>query len=732
MAFWSQYALLAGFSAVLPLAAHAQETGAPAETAPTAVTADERVILEADTVYELRDENSLVAEGNVQALYQGRTLRADRLVYNRTTEKVRANGNVIIIDTDGSQQFADEVEVGSNLTDGYAIGFSARLAQGATVAANSAIRNPDGINALDQVVYTSCEICEEDKTPTWTIRARRAVLDEQSQMISYRDAVVEVAGIPVFYLPYLAHPDPGSDRRSGLLIPNVGVSSKLGTFYKQPYYWAISESSDLTIAPLLSANVNPVINLDYRKRFYSGGLKIDASFTQEADFDGDGEKFGEEKFRGHVYANGAFAISPEWMWGFAVESQTDDLYDRRYDIDGQTDKRGLYSNQPRRLLSQLFAVGQGEDYYADVAILKSQGLRGLDDASRLPVVSPLLYAEKNWDLGKYGFANAKVSSAILTRDVGADSHRVSAGADWRDFNLLPGGFTFEPFAEVRGDFYALDESVSGKSDVTRAVGNAGAKFAYPMVRPGTTVDIMLEPAVMAAWGFSNVNDPAIPVEDSQLYEFDESSLFQANGYDNFDLYEGDGKVSAGLTARALWKNGTELSTTVGRRWRSRPDNTFDVASNLDGTSSDWVAATTLDLGRSLSLSSRVRLDDEDFALNRLDLRASASLRRFRAVGQYYKIDPRISPTGQPDEGIYVRGEVKVTDSYSVIFGQLRDIANDIDARQEIGIAYSDDCSRFELIYSRNELTDRTLGPSENFQFRFTLKSLGNFGSDEFD
>jgi len=731
LALWSQYALLAGFTAVLPLSAQAQEPIA-VETPPAAEAASERVVLEADKVYELAGENSIVAEGNVEALYQGRTLRADRIVYNRTTEKVRANGNVIIIDADGSQQFADEMEVGSNLSDGYAIGFSARLAEGATVTANAAIRQPNGVNSLDQVVYTSCEVCAEDQTPTWTIRARRAVLDQESQMISYRDAVVEVAGIPVFYLPYLAHPDPGSDRRSGFLIPDVGISSKLGTFYKQPYYWAISDSSDLTVAPLVSANINPLLNLEYRKRFFSGAIKIKSSFTQETDFDGDGERFGEEKFRGHIYANGAFAISPEWMWGFGAESQTDDLYDRRYDIDGQVDKRGLYSNQPRRLLSQLFAVGQGEDYYADVALLNFQGLRGQDDADRLPVVSPLLYAEKNFDLGSYGFANLNVSSAILSRDVGADSHRVSAGADWRDFNLLPGGLTVEPFAQVRGDFYALDEAVSGKSDVTRAVGNAGAKIAYPLYRPGKTVDLMLEPAVMAAWGFSNVNDPAIPVEDSQLFEFDESSLYEANGFGNFDLHEGDGKLSAGITARAIWKNGTELSTTVGKRWRSRTDEAFDVASNLDGTSSDWVAATTLDLGNSFQLSSRVRLDDENFALNRLDLRASASLNRFRAVGQYYKIDQRISPLGQPDEGIYVTGEVQVTDSYSVIFGQLRDIANDVDARQEIGLAYTDDCSRFELIYSRNELIDRTLGPSENFQFRFTLKSLGNFGSNEFD
>ncbi len=731
MAFWSQVALLAGFSAVLPLAAHAQDAAATPVSAP-AEAVDERVILEADKVYELSEENSLVAEGNVQALYQGRTLRADRLVYNRTTERVRASGNVVITDTDGSQQFSDEVDVGPSLSDGYAIGFSARLADGASVAANSAIRKEGGFNALDQVVYTSCEVCEKDRTPTWQIRARRAVLDQESQMISYRDAVVEVAGIPVFYLPYLAHPDPNSDRRSGFLIPNAGLSSKLGAFYKQPYYWAISDYSDLTVAPMVTENVNPVMNFEYRKRFYSGALKIDGSFTQEQDFNGDGEKFGEDKFRGHVFANGAFALRPGWLWGFAVEHQTDDLYDRRYDIDGQNDKRGLYSNQPRRLLSQLYMIGQGDDYYTDVSLLNFQGLRGEDDASRLPVVSPLLYAEKNFDLGNLGFANINLSSAVLTRDIGADSHRVSAGAEWRDFNLLPGGFTFEPFAELRGDYYALDEDVSGKSDVSRAVGNAGAKLAYPLIRTGEAVDLMIEPAVMAAWGFSNVNDLAIPVEDSLLYEFDESSLFEANGFGNYDLYEGDAKLSAGLTARAIWKNGVELSSTVGRRWRSREDPAFDVGSNLNGKSSDWVASAALDLGPALSLISRVRLDDEDLALNRLDVRVSTSLKRFRMVGQYYKIDERISPLGTPDEGVYMRGEVQLTDSYSLIFGQLRDITDDIDAKQEIGIAYSDDCARFELIYSRNELRDRTLGPSENIQFRFTLKSLGNFGSSDFD
>ena len=728
MAKWHHYAAAFGVAVSLPWYVVAQESA----EAVTPVEQDERVVLEADYVYEIRDENLLVAEGNVEALYQGRILRADKLTYNRNTDRVRANGNVVIIDADGREQFADEAEVDSKLANGYAIGFSARLEQGATVVANSAIRQENGINALDQVVYTACPVCEEDQTPTWSLRARRAVLDQESQMISYRDTVIEVAGFPVFYLPYLAHPDPTSDRRSGLLIPSGGNSSKLGWFYQQPYYWAISKSSDVIIAPMISQNVNPLLELDYRKQFYSGGIKVNTSFTNEADFDSDGVKFGEEKLRGHVYANGLFAISPEWRWGFGIEHQTDDLYDRRYDLDGQDKQRGIYSSQPRRLLTQLFVTGQGDNYYTDVALLKFQGLREFDDDGELPTATPIFYGEKYWDLGDLGFASLNASSAILSRDNGADSHRVSVGADWSDMNVLPGGFTFEQFAEFRTDYYALDEDVSGQDSVTRAVGNVGGKLAYPLIRPGENVDFILEPAVMGAWGLSNVNDPAIPNEDSLLYEFDESSLYNANGFGAFDLYEGDGKLSAGITGRAVWKDGPDISTTIGRRWRSRNDATFDAVSNLDGTSSDWLVATTADFGRMLRVDTRARFDDDGFNLNRIDAKLSTNYKRFRGVAQYYMIDERVSPLGRADEGIFMSGEVRVTKQYSVFFSQLRDIQANLNAQKQFGIAFEDECSRLELVYQRSELYDRTLGPEENIQIRFSLKTIGDFGSSEFD
>lgn len=729
MAKWLHYAAALGSVAAAPLIAAAQQADIVATSQSESA---QPVVLEADYVYENTNDNTIIAEGNVEALYEGRILRADRLIYDKATDKVRASGNVVIIDTDGSQQFADEVQVNSDLTDGYAIGFSARLTDGASVVSNAAIRQNTGINALEQVIYTACPVCEEDKTPTWSIRARRAVLDQETQMISYRDAVFELMGIPVFYFPYLAHPDPSSDRRSGLLIPSLGNSSKLGWFYQQPYYWAISDYSDLTISPMLSENVNPLLELDYRKQFYSGALRINTSFTNEQDFDSDGEKFGEEKFRGHVYANGRFAISPGWQWGFGIEHQSDDLYDRRYDIDGQNDRRGLYVSQPRRLLNQLFLVGQGDSYYTDVSLLKFQGLRENDDDGELPTATPIFYGERYWDLGKYGYAAVNASSAILSRDAGADSRRISVGADWSDLNILPGGFTFEPFAEVRADYYALDEDVSGEANASRMLGNTGVRVAYPLVRPGKTVDLMIEPKIMAAIGFSNINDPAIPNEDSLLYEADESVLFEANSFGAFDLYEGDSKLAAGITARALWKNGVDISTTVGRRWRSRPDASFNTASNLEGTSSDWITSVTADFGSMLRIDTRARFDEDAFELNRIDAKLTTSYKRLQAVAQYYKIDESISPSGNPDEGIFYRGSIRVTDQYSLIFGQLRDISENLNAQNQVGVAFEDECTRLELVYNRSELNDRTLGPEESIQIRFTLKSIGSFGSNEFD
>ncbi len=732
---WTSFLLLAAAIAHSGNALAQEETSeAPAE--------QPRVVLDADNLFVNEEENVVIAEGNVEAKYEGRILRADRLTYDRNTDKVRASGNVVILDLDGTERYADEIETDSNLSDGYAIGFSTRMPEGGLAVAESAVRTSEGFNALDKIVYTSCEVCDEDDTPTWALRARRAVLDQEAQMFSYRDAVLEVAGVPVFYLPYFAHPDPNSERRSGLLAPDFGTSSKFGLFYQQPYYWAISPSQDLTISPKVMATVNPLLELEYRKRFWSGSLQTNFSFTQEQDFDSDGEKFGENEWRGHIFADGRFNITENWNWGFAVEQVTDDLYTRRYDIEGENDERGLYAGQPRYLLNQLYAQGQGQTWYADGSLLTFETNRENDTDARLPRALPLMFAERLFDYGDYGTLAVSGSTAILERELGVDSYRASAGADWSTTQILPGGVVFNPFAESRFDYYQLDNVPSGASNVSRGVANVGTRLSYPLYRPGKYVDVIIEPEAMVAYGTPETNDADIPIEDSLFYELDETSLFEANSAAGFDTYEGGSKASLGASISARWKNGMSISALGGRRWRDSSDPAFDVGSNLDGTVSDWVAGFSADFGRTLKLETRVRLDDDDLALNRLDARVRTNFWRFRGQARYYSISGDITSSGFDDEGIELRTDFQLSDRFYFLYNLNRDISGRLDQRgdfngprdirQSIGVAYEDDCSRFEVAFERSEAVDRTLGPSDSVKFRFSLKTLGDFGSRDVD
>lgn len=732
---WTSFFLFAA-SVAYPGMASAQ--AAPIETA----AERPKVVLDADNIYVDREENTVTAEGNVEAKYEGRVLRADRLVYDRDTDRVRATGNIIIIDVDGSETYANEIETDSNLADGYAIGFSTRTAEGGVAVAESAVTTASGYRALEKIVYTSCEICDENDRPTWALRARRAVMDEESQMMSYRDAVMEIAGIPVFYLPYFAHPDPGSERRSGLLPPDFGTSSKLGVFYQQPYYWAISPYSDLTVSPKVMANVNPLVEARFRKRFWSGNVLINTSVTRESEFDSDGEKFGDTEWRGHIFAEGGFQIRPGWNWGFAVEEVSDDLYTRRYDIEGEYQDRGLYAGQPRYLLNQLYTQAQGQDWYFDSALLTFKTNRNNDTDDRLPRALPMGFAEKLYDYGSYGTLALSGSTAILERELGVDSYRASGGLDWDANRVLPGGVLLNPFAEARYDYYQLENTLSGVDEVSRGVATIGSRISYPLYRPGETVDILIEPEAMVAYGTSEANDPDIPIEDSLFYELDETSLFEANAASGFDTYEGGSKASLGASISARWKNGMTISALGGRRWRDMTDPVFDVSSNLDGTVSDWVAGVSADFGRTLQVDTRVRLDDDDLALNRIDARIRTNFWRLRGNARYYSISGDVTSSGFDDEGVELSGDLRVTDNYYFVYALSRDLSGRVDTngiltdprdiRQTVGVAYEDDCSRFEVSFQRSEAVDRTLGPTDSVLFRFSLKTLGGLGSSDVD
>ncbi len=718
-------------------ASFAQQASAPAAMDPMTSdpsTADDVFLSATDLVID-EEKSIYTAQGNVEVRVDGRVLRADRVIYDLNNQNLRAQGNVQISDSTGTVQFADEIEMDDEFRNGFATRFSSRMPNNTLVTAASAVRVDGVSNTLQQVIYTGCPICtdENGKTPTWALRARQAEQNSNTQMITYQDAVLEIAGVPVLYVPYFAHPDPNSKRRSGLLVPDAGYSSRLGAFYEQPYYWAISPSQDLTVSPLLMTDINPLLKLNYRKRFFSGELELDGSFTYGKDFDSDGEKLGEDRWRSHLYGSGLFDITEHWKWGFGVETQTDDLYDSRYDINNEDELRGLYSSQRRQLLSQLYVTGQDTDYYVESGLLSFQGLREFDNDGQIPKVAPTLFAEKVFDFGRNGQVSANLSTAALFReeaqtlpngDIVKDTARATTSVQWENQYIMGLGVVFEPFAFGRGDVYRIDNGTDDAVTPSRLLGLAGGTARWPFIRRGEKVDIIVEPIVMAAYGSDKANDMEIPNEDSLVFEVDDGNIFRPNPNSGFDLWQGGARAAAGLSVSARWGRDMELAGMIGRRWQEQADPQFTPLSNLSGSKSDYVATVKAEFGKPLRLDARVRFDD-DFEFNRIDTGLRTEAWRFNGSARYFQVAS--NSAGQADEGLVFDAGFKITNRWSAIIRDQRDITAGRDIRFGVGFLYRDDCSYFEILYERVGTEDRTIGPSENIGFRFALTGLGDGG-----
>ena len=119
------------------------------------------------------------------------------------------------------------------------------------------------ITLIKKGVFTSCK--ENDNCPPWAIQASEIKHDQSKKEISYKDAILKVYNVPIFYFPKFFHPDPTVKRRSGILKPVINDSSILGSSLTVPYFHVISEESDLTFTPSVFDNGSNLMQNEYRK-----------------------------------------------------------------------------------------------------------------------------------------------------------------------------------------------------------------------------------------------------------------------------------------------------------------------------------------------------------------------------------------------------------------------------------------------------------------------------------
>ena len=147
------------------------------------------------------------------------------------------------------------------------------------IFANS-IKVDKEITTFNKSNFTICNYRENDKCPPWTVQSEKMLHDNKKKTIYYKNALIKIYDIPIFFSPRLSHPDPSVKRRSGFLVPSFQDSKNLGEGLSIPYFWAIGKDKDLTLTNKLYVSEHPLFLGEYRQAFERSNLIFDFGYTQ--------------------------------------------------------------------------------------------------------------------------------------------------------------------------------------------------------------------------------------------------------------------------------------------------------------------------------------------------------------------------------------------------------------------------------------------------------------------
>ncbi len=673
----------------------------------------------------------ITATGNVILIQGGRTVKADQIRYLMNEDKVIAKGHVVLLDENGDTHMAEEAELNNAMKEGFVLGVQSYLAQGGRFTADKAERK-QGTVLMTNASYTPCD-CDTDNegNPGWQIRASELTYHEDEHRVSYKNARFEMFGVPVFWTPYLSHPDGQVKRKSGLLSPMAGYDSELGLMVQESYYWDIAPNKDATMGLLLTTQEAPVAIGQYRHRFENASLVVDGSLTYSGRTDsiaGLDVAQGNET-RGHLFSEGRWDINNKWRAGTNLQLTTDDQYLRQYDFSGDD----VLENEiyVERFSGRDYAVGRVLAFQ-DVRIQDER----VDQPNVLPEIITSFVGEPNQTLG--GRWKVKVSALGLQREGnGQDMSRFVLETNWQRRLESEYGLLTTVDLNLRGDaYYTSDRENSGLAatindgEDTRGIGQAHIVSSYPLVKQFENSQVVVEPmAALTLAPSISAQSGYFPNEDSQDVQIDASNVFNPDRFPGKDRIEDESRVTYGLKTGLYAHSGSYINAFAGQSYRfDDDDNPFPVGSGLSSQESDVVGQLSGVYNNRYGFNYRFQLDSEQLASQRHEFDGYANWDRLSLNGRYLYANA-LGGTGIDDsrEQVDLWAGYFVTPKWRLRGRSLYDLGDEPGLRKAgLGLDYYGCCMSFSVNADRSLTSDASGDSGTDITFRVGLKNIGEF------
>ena len=311
-------------------------------------------------------EEIYTGEGDVAIRKDDQALYAQKVIYNVKTGIVKASGDVRL-EAKGDILTGDQGTFNLDKQTGEMVNGRLFLSQNHYYISGSVMQKL-GKNSylIKQCHLTTCD--DDGKAKPWSITGSEVKVTIEGYG-KVKHAALRVREFPVLYVPYLIFPAK-TKRQTGLLVPEIGYSSRKGFIYTQPFFWAINESSDATLYLEYMSRRGVKGGLEYRymlKEKSKGTLMYDFLNDRHVDdgTDNSGEDWGYEEDSYNRPNSDRYWFrmknDQELPFGFDMKADIDIVSDQDYLREFRYGYSGYY--QTNRYFEKIF--GRGLDGYDD-------------------------------------------------------------------------------------------------------------------------------------------------------------------------------------------------------------------------------------------------------------------------------------------------------------------------------------------------------------------------------
>jgi LPS-assembly protein len=444
--------------------------------------------------------------------------------------------------------------------------------------------------------YTTCEAGVDD----WYIKASEMELNDYTESGTAKNAYIEFKGVPLLYTPWISFSF-NNQRKSGLLAPTIGSTSRSGFEVLAPFYWNISPNMDATLATraLSKRGVQLQGEFRYLEENFSG---IDNLEYLPNDSQSDTTRYYANLKHQHNLGRG-------WSAGYSIEKVSDDQY--------FSDLSTRIVTTSRINLPQQFNVGYNDDVWHFSAL--AQKFQTLDEISfpyeRLPQMT--LSGNKY-----FGDVDTNLYTQFVAFDRNKNAPIAPTGTRYTLYPSIslpmykPYGY-ITPKIGVHHTSYSLNNIANNLESQSRTLPifslDSGLFFDRDFKVVDRNYSQTLEPRLFYVY-IPSKDQSSIPIFDTSESDLNFSTLFSENQFTGNDRINNANQVSLALTTRLIDSNtGTQrLSASIGQRYYFEDQKVgLPRASLRKNNSSDIIAGLTANLRNSWNIDAFWQYNTDD-------------------------------------------------------------------------------------------------------------------------